>query len=147
MAWLSIAQATKPDFASDRKQKWLTHFATVTSADDPVNYGDFLLFTALELAISSFTAAIDESEYPVSMRRPRRHRCAANPRHSRAGRPRRVVEQDVKNEGRGTQCPVDGVVLHATDALFFSHRSPRSRGRGRSSCPASTTRPGSYKYT
>ena len=59
-----IAQATKPDFALDRKQKWLTHFATVTSADAPVNYGDFLLFTALELAISSFTAAVDESELP-----------------------------------------------------------------------------------
>ena len=43
------------------KQKWLTHFAAVTSADAPVNYGDFLLFTALELAISSFTAAVDES--------------------------------------------------------------------------------------
>ena len=44
--------------------KWLTHFAAVTSADAPVNYGDFLLFTALELAISSFTAAVDESELP-----------------------------------------------------------------------------------
>ena len=50
--------------ALDRKQKWLTHFAAVTSADAPVNYGDFLLFTALELAISSFTAAVDESELP-----------------------------------------------------------------------------------
>ena len=37
---------------------------SVTSADAPVNYGDFLLFTALELAISSFTAAVDESELP-----------------------------------------------------------------------------------
>ena len=66
MAWNQpiIAQATKPDFGSDRKQKWLTHFAAVTSADAPVNYGDFLLFTALELAISSFTAAVDESELP-----------------------------------------------------------------------------------
>ena len=45
-------------------QKWLTHFAAVTSADAPVNYSDFLLFTALELAISSFTAAVDESELP-----------------------------------------------------------------------------------
>ena len=59
-----ITEATKPDFGSDRKQKWLTHFAAVTSADAPVNYGDFLLFTALELAISSFTAAVDESELP-----------------------------------------------------------------------------------
>ena len=59
-----ITEATKPDFASDRKQKWLTHFAAVTSADAPVNYSDFLLFTALELAISSFTAAVDESELP-----------------------------------------------------------------------------------
>ena len=59
-----ITEATKPDFASERKQKWLTHFAAVTSADAPVNYGDFLLFTALELAISSFTAAVDESELP-----------------------------------------------------------------------------------
>ena len=59
-----ITEATKPDFACDRKQKWLTHFAAVTSADAPVNYGDFLLFTALELAISSFTAAVDESELP-----------------------------------------------------------------------------------
>ena len=58
------SEATKPDFGSDRKQKWLTHFAAVTSADAPVNYGDFLLFTALELAISSFTAAVDESELP-----------------------------------------------------------------------------------
>ena len=39
-------------------------YAAVTSADAPVNYGDFLLFTALELAISSFTAAVDESELP-----------------------------------------------------------------------------------
>ena len=62
-AWESFAQV-KPDFGSDRKQKWLTHFAAVTSADAPVNYGDFLLFTALELAISSFTAAVDESELP-----------------------------------------------------------------------------------
>jgi hypothetical protein len=38
--------------------------STVTSADAPVNYSDFLLFTALELAISSFTAAVDESELP-----------------------------------------------------------------------------------
>ena len=59
-----ITEATKPDFACDRKEKWLTHFAAVTSADAPVNYGDFLLFTALELAISSFTAAVDESELP-----------------------------------------------------------------------------------
>ena len=59
-----ITEATKPDFACDRKQKWLTHFAAVTSADGPVNYSDFLLFTALELAISSFTAAVDESELP-----------------------------------------------------------------------------------
>ena len=95
-----ITEATKPDFASERKQKWLTHFAAVTSADAPVNYGDFLLFTALELAISSFTAAIDESEYPVSMRRPPRHR-RDRPRHSRAGRPRRVVEQDAEDQSRG----------------------------------------------
>ena len=71
-----------------------------TSADAPVNYGDFLLFTALELAISSFTAAIDESEYPASMRRPPRHR-RGRPRHSRAGRPRRVVEQDAQNQSSG----------------------------------------------
>ena len=32
-----ITEATKPDFGSDRKQKWLTHFAAVTSADAPVN--------------------------------------------------------------------------------------------------------------
>ena len=25
-----ITEATKPDFASERKQKWLTHFAVVT---------------------------------------------------------------------------------------------------------------------
>jgi hypothetical protein len=62
-----ITEATKPDFATERKQKWLTHFASVTSVDAPVNYGDFLLFTALELAISAFTAAIDESEYPAGL--------------------------------------------------------------------------------
>ena len=84
----------------------VTDVLTVTAVGR-ANYGDFLLFTALELAISSFTAAIDESEYPVSMRRPPRHR-RDRPRHSRAGRPRRVVEQGAENEGRGTQCPVDG---------------------------------------
>ena len=94
--------------------KWLTHFAAVTSADAPVNYGDFLLFTALELAISSFTAAIDESEYPVSMRRPPRHR-RDRPRHSRAGRPRRVVEQDAENEGRG-RAQGEGEEAHARRA-------------------------------
>ena len=30
-----------------------------------------------------------------------------------------MVEQDAKNEGRGTQCPVDGVDLHAIDVRFF----------------------------
>ena len=129
-----ITEATKPDFAMDRKQKWLTHFAAVTSADAPVNYSDFLLFTALELAISSFTAAIDESEYPVSMRRPPRHR-RDRPRHSRAGRPRRVVEQNAENEGRGTQCPVDGVDLHAIDARFFFAQVAALKGKGKKLMP------------
>ena len=123
-----ITEATKPDFGSDRKQKWLTHFAAVTSADAPVNYGDFLLFTALELAISSFTAAVDESELPDGLGA--------------------WWNKMLKTKAVGLSVPSMGrppnISRRRHRRAVFSHRSPRSRARGRSSCPASTTRPGKY---
>ena len=46
-----------------------------------------------------------------------------------------MVEQDAENEGRETQCPVDGVDLHAIDARFFFAQVAALKGKGKKLMP------------
>jgi hypothetical protein len=45
-----------------------------------------------------------------------------------------VVEQDAEDQSRGTQCPVDGVGLHAIDARFFAQVAAL-KGKGKKLMP------------